>query len=241
MKIQWFGASHFLITTDIGVRIVTDPYQNNEIFEGPARMPVFGNVIRPTYTGEADIVVMSHADGDHSYIWNIQGVPRLYAGGKPREYKGVKFSSVATCHGNDDTYRNNFIGIETEGIRIWHTGDSGQVLSDEQIKKIGRVDILMTNWDDEPLEMAFEMLDKVLSQLNPRVVIPMHHCYIDEFMTGRKNFINHRIDNVTEVEFKKDNLPSEMTVVLIKPSLGNPFDFFDPESYKDSNLKALYN
>jgi L-ascorbate metabolism protein UlaG (beta-lactamase superfamily) len=240
MKIRWYGASEFLITTDNGVKILTDPFQNNEIFEGPARMPVFGNVIRPTYTGEADIVAMSHADGDHSYIWNVQGVPRLYAGGAPREHKSVKLSSVATCHGNDDTYRNNFIGIEADGIRIWHNGDNGQVLSDQQIKKIGTVDIFMTNWDDDPVEMTFEVLDKVLTQLNPRIVIPMHHCYVDEFMTGRKNFIDHRKDNITEVEFKKDKLPSEMTVMLFKTCNGNPTDFFDPESYKGSVLEALY-
>jgi L-ascorbate metabolism protein UlaG (beta-lactamase superfamily) len=240
MKMKWYGASEFLITTDNGVKILTDPFQNNEIFEGPARMPVFGNVIRPTYTDEADVVVMSHMDGDHSYIWNVRGAPRLYAAGGPQEYKGIKFSSVATLHGNDTTYRNNFIGIEADGIRIWHSGDSGQVLNAQQLKRIGRVDIFMTNWDDETMEMPHEMLDKVLGQLNPKVVIPMHHCYIDEFMTDRKNFIDHRKDNVTEVEFKKDKLPSEMTVILFKTCNGNPLNFFDPESYKGSVLEALY-
>lgn len=238
MKIKWYGASQFLITTDKGIKILTDPFQNNEIFDGA--MPVFGNVIRPTYTGEADIVVMSHMDGDHDYIWNVRGVPRLYAGGEPHEYKGIKFSSVPTCHGNDTTYRNNFVGIEADGIRLWHTGDNGQVLSDEQLERIGRVDILMTNWEDETMEMPNEMLDKVLRQLNPKVVIPMHHCHVDEFMTDRKNFIDHREDGVVELEFKKDKLPSEMTVILIKPCNGNPINFFDPETYKDSVLEALY-
>ena len=93
MKFQWFGASHFLITTDSGVRIAVDPFQNNDIVDHEP-LPPYGTAIRPTYTGEADVVVMSHGDGDHSYIWNIQGVPRLYAGGGPQEYKGVRFSSV---------------------------------------------------------------------------------------------------------------------------------------------------
>lgn len=240
MKIKWYGASEFLITTDNGVKILTDPFQNNEIFEAPARMPVFGNVIRPTYTGEADIVVMSHADGDHSYLWNVQGVPRLYACGEPQEYKGIKFNSVPTCHGTDDTYRNNFVGIEADGIRIWHSGDNGQILSDKQLERIGKVDILMLAWDDDPMEMPHEMLEKVLLQLNPKVVIPMHHCHVDEFLTERKNFIDHRKDNVMEVEFKKDKLPSEMTFILFNTCNGNPLNFFDPESYKDSVLEALY-
>lgn len=239
MKFQWFGASHFLVTTDKGVKIAMDPFHNCDIHEGDGDPPPYGSQIRPTYSGEADIVTMTHGDGDHSYIWNIQGLPRLYTGGAPREYKGIKLSGVASCHGFDTTFRNNFIGIEVDGLRIWHAGDNGQVLSAEQLAKIGRVDILMTNWDDDPLEMTFGMLDIVLDQLKPKVVFPMHHCTVDGFMTSRKNFIDHRLDDVTEVEFKSNTIPSEMTVILIKPSLGNPINFFDPEAYKDSSLEAI--
>jgi len=110
--------------------------------------------------------------------------------------------------------------------QVWHDGDNGQVLSDEQVKQIGRLDILMTNWDDDPAEMTFDILDKVLKQLKPKVVIPMHHTLVSKFMTERKGFIDRRIDNVTEVEFKKETLPLEMQVILIKPSLGNPINFF---------------
>jgi len=54
----------------------------------------------------------------------------------------------------------------------------------------------------------------------------MHHCLVDDFMTRRKGFIDHRLDNITEVEFKANTLPSEMKVILIKPSFGNPINFF---------------
>lgn len=224
MKFQWFGASHFLITTDSGVRIATDPFQYNIIVEADP-LPPGGNVIRPTYSGEADVITMSHGHFDHSYLWAIQGLPRLYTGGAPGAFKDVKFSSVTSYHGDNRGY-NNFICIEADGLRVWHDGDNGQVLSDEQVKQIGRVDILMTNWDDDPTEMTFEVLDKVLKQLNPKVVIPMHHTLVNKFMTERKGFIDHRLDNITEVEFKKETLPSEMQVVLIKPSLGNQINFF---------------
>ncbi len=227
MKFQWFGASHFLATTAEGVRIVTDPFQYNIIVDADP-LPPGGNVIRPIYHGEADVVTMSHGHFDHSYLCAIQGVPRLYTGGAPREYKGVKFSSVTTYHGE---YRglNNIITFEADGIRVCHVGDHGYVLSDRQVEGIGRVDILMTSWDDDPVEMTFDVLGKVLAQLKPRVVFPMHHCVVNEFMTRQKHFIDHRKDNVTEVEFTADTLPSEMTVVLIKPSLGNPINFFAVE------------
>jgi len=238
MKIQWFGASQFLITTDKGIKILTDPFQNNDIHDGESNPPPYGSQIRPTYTGEADIITMSHGHGDHNYIWNVRGLPRIYLGGAPQEYKGVKLSSVTTYHG-DNRGTVECICIEADGIRIWHNGDQGVVFTEEQLKEIGRTDILITNWDDDVVEMPFHILDKVLNQMKPKVVLPCHHCLVDEFMTDRKNFIDHRVDNVTELEFKANKLPSEMTVILLKPVNNNPINFFEPEAYEGSCLEAV--
>lgn len=224
MKFQWFGASHFLVTTNSGVKIAMDPFQYNIIVEGD-NPPPGGNVIRPTYAGEADIVTITHGHFDHSYLCAIKGVPRLYTGGGPKSFKGINLNSVTTYHGlNRGT--NNIITVEADGLRICHVGDHGHRLKDYQLEQIGRVDILMTSWDDDPSQMTFDVLDVVLNQLKPKVVFPMHHTLVNEFMTERKHFIDHRLDNVTEVAFTPDTLPSEMTVILIKPSLGNPINFF---------------
>jgi L-ascorbate metabolism protein UlaG (beta-lactamase superfamily) len=224
MKFQWFGASHFLATTASGTRIAMDPFQYNIIVEGD-NPPPGGNVIRPTYSGDADIVTMTHGHFDHSYLCAIQGVPRLYTGGEARTFKDVRLDSVATYHGANRGY-NHIILMEADGLRICHVGDHGHVLKDHQLSQIGRVDILMTSWDDDPSQMTFDVLDVVLGQLKPKVVFPMHHTLVNEFMTGRKHFIDHRLDNVTEVAFTPDTLPSEMTVILIKPSFDNPINFF---------------
>jgi len=215
MKFEYFGASHFLITTEKGVKIATDPFQYNIIVDADPRPPDW-DTIRPTYTGEADVVTMSHDHGDHSYMYAIKGIPRFYNGGAPQEYKGVKFRSVATYHG-DNRGINQFIGIEADGIRVWHTGDHGHVLTDKQVAQIGKVDILMTNWDDDPAEMTFEVLEIVINQLKPKVVIPMHHLKVDEFLTSRKGFV--RLDS-NEAEFKAGKLPSERQFVLFKSPLG---------------------
>jgi len=214
MKFEYYGASHFLITTDKGIKIATDPFMYNIIVESDP-MPAGGNVIRPTYTGPADIITMSHSHFDHSYAYAIKGVPRLYNGGSPKEFKGVKFSTIVTYHG-DNRGLNNWICIEADGLRVHHNGDHGTELTNEQVSQIGRVDILMTNWDDDPAEMTFEILDKVINQLKPKVVIPMHHLRVDEFLTSRKGFV--RLET-NEAEFKADSLPSETKFVLFKSSL----------------------
>ena len=50
-------------------------------------------------------------------------------------------------------------------------------------------------------------------------------------MAERKHVIDQRLDNISEVSFTPDAPPSEMTVILIKPSFGNPINFFaEPEA-----------
>jgi len=210
MKIKWFNVSSFLITTDKGTRIITDPYFHNYMPEDPAPPPGWDSN-RPGIAEAADVIALSHGHFDHSYIWAVKGVPRLYTGGETIEIKGVRFSSVVTWHdnyGQGGRGLNNIIGIETDGIRIMHMGDYGQkMLYDEQLAKIGRVDILLTPWGDWALPL--------LSRLKPKVVIPMHHTTADQ-MKNVKGFT--QID-VSEVEFKSNALPSEMKVIMLKASL----------------------
>jgi len=220
MKIKYFNVSSFLITTEKGVRIITDPYQYNY---QPANPPPDFVYNRPAVGEYADVIAISHTHGDHSYVWGIKGTPQLYTGGAPVEIKGVKFRGLTTWH---DDYGettvsisthgiNGIIGIEADGIRIWHMGDFGiYKLTDEQLNLIGRVDILMTPWD-----MPQALQDEILSQLKPKVVFPMHHFRVNEHLTSQKGFIDYRADKVTEVELKADTLPSKMKFFLLEPSL----------------------
>src|SRR3712207_8829100 len=59
MELTWFGHSSFLITDSNGTKILTDPFD--------------GSVGYKTYTGNADIVTISHHHYDHDYIEEIKG------------------------------------------------------------------------------------------------------------------------------------------------------------------------
>lgn len=220
MKIKYFNVSSFLITTDAGVRIITDPYQHNYKPDDP---PPDWVEDRPGIAEVADVVAISHPHADHSYIWAIKGTPQVYTGGATMEIKGVTFSGMTTLHDNYGEAEgllstrgpNGIIGIEAEGIRIWHLGDYGmQKFTDEQLARIGRVDILMTPWD-----MPHDLQEAIWGQLNPSIVFPMHHVRVDEFMTNRKGFVDHRADNISEIDVSADSLPLEMKVILLKPYL----------------------
>jgi L-ascorbate metabolism protein UlaG (beta-lactamase superfamily) len=210
MKIKYINVSCFLITSDKGARIVTDPFFHLYIPDDP---PPGGNPIRPGIEEYADVISLSHGHFDHSYIYAIKGVPRLYTGGPPIEIKGVKFSSVVTWHdnyGEGGRGLNNINCFEIDGIRIWHMGDYGQPeLNDEQVEQIGRVDILMTPWGN--------WAPRLIEQTKPRIVLPMHHTHAEQ-VKDLKGFID--LSNKTsELEYAVKTLPSETQVIVLKASL----------------------
>jgi L-ascorbate metabolism protein UlaG (beta-lactamase superfamily) len=118
---------------------------------------------------------------------------------------------VENWHDNYGDYGrgiNSAIGIEADGLRVRHMGDYGQKqLTDEQIERFGRVDILLIPWGD--------WTPALLHQLKPKVVFPMHHAKVDDFMRSLKGF--SEIDS-SEVEFNASSLPSEMKCLMLKQS-----------------------
>lgn len=216
MKIKWFDASSFLITSDEGIRVIIDPYQHNyrpEILLED--MDEDMDWLRPAITEPADVVAMTHGHFDHSYVYTIPGIPQLYKGPADVEIKGIKFRGVIAPHGD---YRGNvtLINMVVDGISIWHLGDLGRKLSERHLSHVGPVDILLTPWDNDPITMTFDVLTDVLDQLRPKIIFPMHHICLDDYIYTRGNV--NRMD-VSEVELNATTLPTETQIFLLKPAL----------------------
>jgi L-ascorbate metabolism protein UlaG (beta-lactamase superfamily) len=64
--------------------------------------------------------------------------------------------------------------METEGMSICNLGDLGQVPTDAQIEKIGKVDILMIPVGGVTTINA-ETASAIVRQMDPKMVIPMHY------------------------------------------------------------------
>jgi L-ascorbate metabolism protein UlaG (beta-lactamase superfamily) len=207
MKIRLLTVSCFLITTEAGVRIITDPYWHNYIPDNPPP----GSTEHPPIAEEAEVVTISHEHFNDSYVWAIKGIPRLYTGSAPVNIRGVNFSGVVGRHIGNNQCLNTLILMEADGLRILHMGDFGQDrLYREQLAKIGKVDVLMTRWSDMPV---------LLSQLKPRIVLPMKNARPDAEMKGMKGFTD--LSTVTsEFSIEAGALPSDMKVILLKPELG---------------------
>ncbi len=213
MKIKWLGHASFLISSDSGVRIITDPYEPNDKLR-------YGEI-----NESADIVTVSHDHFDHSNVAAVKGNPQVVKDNA--EVKGIEFKGISTFHdnaGGKDRGRNTIFCFEVDGVKVCHLGDLGHGLTADQAAAIGAVDVLLL-----PVGGLYTIdatvASRVAEQLKPGVVIPMHfkNNQCDFPITGVEEFLRGKKDvsqpDASEVEFKAEELPSTTQVIVLKPAL----------------------
>jgi L-ascorbate metabolism protein UlaG (beta-lactamase superfamily) len=217
MKIKWLAHAAFLITADSGTRIVTDPYETNERHR-------YGDI-----TETAEIVTVSHGHGDHNNVAAVNGNPQVLDSTEVKGIKdrSIKIKAVLTAHddaGGSKRGPNIIFCFEVDGVNICHCGDLGHLLTDEQVKAIGKVDVLMV-----PVGGAFTVdaaaATRVCEQLKPRIILPMHYRTdkisipiggVESFLKGKSNV--SRSDG-SEIEVKAGKLPASVQIMLLQPAL----------------------
>lgn len=166
MIITWLGHSCFKLQdkagTD-GVTVITDPY-NKEV---GLKVP---NI-------EADIVTISHDHADHNNIDALRGNPFIIDCAGEYDVKNVLIEGIDSYHDEEEGKLrggNVIYRIEIEDISIVHLGDLGHTLDNSQLEKLVGTDILLI-----PVGGKFTLDAKkaveVISQIEPRIVIPMHY------------------------------------------------------------------
>jgi L-ascorbate metabolism protein UlaG (beta-lactamase superfamily) len=214
MKIKFLGHAAFLITSDSGVRIITDPYKPG-CFDG--------GIAYEAINEETDIVTISHDHDDHNET-NIKGDPVFIRNAKQQEVKGIKIQGIGVFHDTNkgkDRGQNVMFRMVVDGVTVVHSGDLGHELSHEAVAQLGNVDVLLV-----PVGGHFTIgpagADKLVDALKPKVVIPMH------FKTGKCGFPiapieeyikSKKVEHVTgEYRVTKDALPEHTTIVVLEPA-----------------------
>jgi L-ascorbate metabolism protein UlaG (beta-lactamase superfamily) len=164
MLFKHIGHAEFLMETENGFRIVTDPYDAG-----------CGYPIKPV---EAEVVLVSHHHHDHDAVGNLQGNPAVIdQAGEYIPAAGVKVTAVRGYH---DEVRGAKRGetllflIEADGLRIVHLGDLGDRLTAEQESILKDPDLLMI-----PVG-GFYTIDgkqagEIAGRLNAKIILPMHY------------------------------------------------------------------
>ena len=215
MKIKWLGHASFLIIASDGTRVITDPYE-------PGETLTYAPISEP-----ADLVTVSHGHGDHNNVDAVKGNPVVADGAGDKTLAGIKIKGVRTYH---DTAKGakrgeNFVFcITLDDIRLAHLGDLGHVLSEEQIREIGPVDVLLT-----PVGGFYTIDNREASQvaeaLAARIVIPMHfrnaRCNfpIDDIAPFLEARANVRSIDASELELTSEGLPETTATIVLKPAM----------------------
>jgi L-ascorbate metabolism protein UlaG (beta-lactamase superfamily) len=224
IKLRWHGQSFFQLETSLGFKIVFDPHA----------IPFFE---RPIV--KADYVLISHLHNDHNLVEVLEPQPKesdVYRGliepkpGKQEwklinEKRGqINFRNIGTFHdalNGMQRGKNSIWIVDADGLTICHLGDLGHELTAEQVKAIGKVDVLMV-----PIGGIYtlngEQAKKVVEQIKPRLyILPMHYGVPgyddlvgpDEFLEGQKNV--KKMLGTNELIFPVDMKADAPTVVLL--------------------------
>jgi len=215
MKIKWLGHASFLITSDTGTKIITDPYATG------------GGIKYGEITESADIVTISHDHSDHNNVAAVRGKPEVVRGTGITKVRGIEFKGIASYHdeaGGSQRGSNTMFCFMVDGMRVCHLGDLGHQLSDKQVAELGSVDILLIPVGGY-YTIDAKVATQVCNQLKPQVIIPMHFktdkcgfpiAGVDEFLKGKEAV---KKLNASEVEFKQGELPSTTQIIVLKPAL----------------------
>ena len=214
MKIKWLGHASFVITSDSGTKIITDPYVTGGALN-------YGEIKE-----SADIVTVSHEHFDHNNAAAVGGNPEVVK--EAKEVKGTEFNGVPTYHddaGGSQRGSNIIFCFEVDGVKVCHLGDLGHPLTDKQVADLGSVDVVMVPVGGNYTVDA-KIATEVCGKLAPRVIIPMHFrnercdsfpvAGVDDFLQGKADV--SRSDS-SEVEFKAGGLPATTQIVVLKPAL----------------------
>jgi L-ascorbate metabolism protein UlaG (beta-lactamase superfamily) len=218
MKIKWYGHSAFLITSNQGIKIITDPYESGA-YGGQLG---YGKI-----KDQADIVLTSHAHEDHNDTKSLPGSPQILKESGTKSLKGVSFKGIASYHDSSkgsERGANTIFTFSVDGVKVCHLGDLGHLLSPKEIAEIGPVDILLI-----PVGGFFTIDSKeatqVEEQIKPKVLIPMHYktekcgfpiAPVDDFLKGKANI---KRPKTSEVTFDQASLPSKTEIVVLEHAL----------------------
>jgi L-ascorbate metabolism protein UlaG (beta-lactamase superfamily) len=163
--LEWFGHSSFLLHSGSETKVVTDP--NFNVTPGIA----------------ADAVTVSNDHFTHNNVGAVSGSPLILRGITLRQtwnpirttVKDITIVNIPSQRGRGwGGVANSIFIYEMGSLCIAHLGNMGHLLTPEQEKVLQKVDVMMMPID-AMMNLGFEDLLRVIEQVRPPIVIPMHY------------------------------------------------------------------
>jgi L-ascorbate metabolism protein UlaG (beta-lactamase superfamily) len=211
ITITFLGHSSFQIETPGGVRAVTD-YNG---YNAPAEPP--------------DIATMNHA---HTTHYTDHPDPRIQyvlhgwrEDGKPADIdltvRDMHIANLPTnirdWQGGTEVYGNSIFLFESAGLCIAHLSHLHHLLTEQDLVLLGHIDVVMA-----PVDGAYTMsqpdMAKVLDQIHPRLVLPMHYFVrdvVDRFIDLVSDRYTVQFASSPTLRISRATLPERPTIVVL--------------------------
>lgn len=221
MELTFNGHACVTVRAADGRVVVMDPYRSG----------AFGGRIAHAPLAEpADVVTVSHWHVDHSHVTSALGrqgaLPPIVD--TTRAAAGFEFTVRPTYHDREGGALMGMTGMlafEVDGLRLAHLGDIGCDLTPDDVRALGRVDVLL--W---PVGGTYTLgpgdAPAVLAALRPRIAVPLHYdnarCTLG--MAPIEALFPRLGDTARErrgvsVWDATSGVPAETTVVVLEPRL----------------------
>lgn len=212
VEVTYLGHSSFLIRTPKGASAITD-------YNGYIRSQL-----------PPDIVTMNHAHDTHYTDIIEPGVKHVLRGwttaegGYPKYnllYRDLRVRNVATnirgFGGGTEFAGNSIFIFEVGSICLAHLGHLHHQLTKDHLGRIGAIDILFVAIDDSSTMRQSEYA-KVIRDLKPKVVIPMHYFdqhLLDQFygLLAPQGYVPTP-HNARTIRFSKSDMPRRRIILL---------------------------
>jgi L-ascorbate metabolism protein UlaG (beta-lactamase superfamily) len=205
MIIQWLGQSCFKIQTKGSqgdIVVATDPYSDSS----GLKMSHFNT----------DIITVSCDQENHNNIDALRGEPFIIKNPGEYETKGVFVYGVSAVLDKEKT-KATLYKIISEEISVAHLSDLSQPLTDDQLDRLGNVDVLLLSVGGN---LDVKKTTEIISQIDPRLVIPMNYKIASQKTTlnTADEFLKScglKSETMDKLKIAKKDLMTEDTRVIV--------------------------
>jgi L-ascorbate metabolism protein UlaG (beta-lactamase superfamily) len=217
VRLSFIDHSMYLLQTHGGLSAVTD-YNG---FIGPDELV-------------PDVVTMNHAHTSHWTSLPDPDIPHVLRGwgdgDGPADHhldlgemlvRNVPTDIRSRFGAGVEPDGNSIFIFEVAGLCIGHLGHLHQEPSPEQYAAIGRLDVVMAPVDGG-MTLPVPMMIRVLKELRSSIVLPMHAfsgASLNSFLAGMADEFLIDVRQERDIEVSLRTLPSEPTVVVLRPRL----------------------
>ena len=188
LTITYYGHALFVIETSGGIKVGTDPYDEQ--------------IKEPLPDVSADIVTTSHEHFDHANISLFKGSPRVVNSAGETVIGDIKLEGISSFHdekGGSLRGANMIYRIMADGVVVTHLGDLGHIPDEEQLDRLKDTDILLIPVGGVYTINAVQAVE-LIGLVRPKIAVPMHYKEKDSRLNVDEvsSFIR-RLDSYKEV------------------------------------------